>query len=168
MLSIIFMASEEELKRDIERLRAEVESPNVSEEDVLIEDLRSELTARNEQIPWFLQSFVNPPIDPLTVSLLALVADLPTIPGPKTVGQENYSRVFDAFMKRGWAGFEKAFDEIVPRDRADYAAVKRDLLCEPIFMMKVHRNMADAVLGRKTVGVVFDEMVRQHEQQKPQ
>ena len=52
-------------------------------------------------------------------------------------------------MKRGWAGFEKAFDEIVPRDRADYAAVKRDLLCEPIFMMKVHRNVADAVLGRK-------------------
>ena len=54
-------------------------------------------------------------------------------------------------MKRGWAGFEEAFDEIVPRDRADYAAVKRDLLCEPIFMLKVHRNMADAVLGRKTV-----------------
>jgi hypothetical protein len=49
-----------------------------------------------------------------------------------------------------------------------YAAVKRDLLREPIFMMKVHRNMADAVLGRKTVDEVFDEMTRQHEQQKAQ
>ena len=127
------MASEEELKRDIERLRAEIESPNVSAEEALIDDVRRELTAQNEQIPWFLQSFVSPPTDPLTVCLLALVEDLPPIPGPKTVGPENYSQVFDAFMKRGWAGFEEAFDEIVPRDRADYAAVKRDLLCEPIF-----------------------------------
>jgi hypothetical protein len=164
----MLLPAEEELKRDIERLRPEIESPNVSEEDALIEDLRRELTSQNEQIPWFLQSFVNPPTDPLTVCLVALVADLPAIPGPKTVGQENYSRVFDAFMKRGWAGFEETFDDIVPRDRADYAAVKRDLLCEPIFIMKVHRNMAGAVLRRKTVDEVFDEMARQHEQQKPQ
>ena len=70
-------------------------------------------------------------------------------------------------MNRGWAGFEEAFDGIVPRDRADYADVKRDLLCEPIFILKVHRNMADAVLGRKTVDEIFDEMARQREQ-KPQ
>ena len=71
------MASEEELKRDIERLRAEIESPNVSAEEALIDDVRRELTAQNEQIPWFLQSFVSPPTDPLTVCLLALVEDLP-------------------------------------------------------------------------------------------
>ena len=83
------MASEEELKRDIERLRAEIESPNVSAEEALIDDVRRELTAQNEQIPWFLQSFVSPPTDPLTVCLLALVEDLPPIPGPKTVGPKT-------------------------------------------------------------------------------
>ena len=71
-----------------------------------------------EQIPWFLHSFVNPPTDPLTIRLMALVEDLPSIPGPKTVGSANYSRLFDAFMKRGWTGFEEEFDRIVPRDRA--------------------------------------------------
>jgi hypothetical protein len=63
-------------------------------------------------------------------------------------------------MKHGWAGFEEEFDRIVAHDRADYADVKRDMLCEPIFSVKAHRNMADAVLG-------FDEMARQKEQ-KPQ
>ena len=56
-----------------------------------------------QAFPWFLHSLVNPPSDPLTIRLLALVEDLPSIPGPKTVGSENYSRIFDAFMKRGWA-----------------------------------------------------------------
>ena len=62
------MASEEELKRDIERLRAEIESPNVSAEEALIDDVRRELTAQNEQTPWFLHSFVSPPTDRLTVA----------------------------------------------------------------------------------------------------
>jgi hypothetical protein len=61
-------------------------------------------------------------------------------------------------MKRGWAGFEKEFDYVVPRDRADYAHVKRDMLCGPIFSVKAYRNIADAVLGRKTVDEMFDEM----------
>ena len=52
----------------------------------------------------------------------------------------------------------------MPRDRADYADVKRDMLCEPIFSIKAHRNMADAVLGRKTVDEIFDEMAWQREQ----
>jgi hypothetical protein len=76
---------------------------------------------------------VNPPKDPLTVSLLALVEDLPAIPGPQTVGSENYSRILDAFEKSGWEGFEQEFDRIVPRDRPDYADIKRDLLCETMF-----------------------------------
>ena len=130
-------------------------------------DLRRKREAEKEEIPWFLHSFVNPPTDPLTIRLLALVEDLPSIPRPKTVGSKNYSRIFDAFMKLGWAGFEEEFDRIVLRDRADYADVKRNILCEPIFSVKAHRNMADAVLGRKTVDEIFDEMARKQEQ-KPQ
>ncbi|MBK5294109.1 MAG: hypothetical protein JJE04_20830 [Acidobacteriia bacterium] len=70
-------------------------------------------------------------------------------------------------MKRSWAGFEEEFDRIVPRDRPGYPDVKRDLLREPIFDMKAHRNLAEAVLGRKTVDEIFDEMARQREQRKP-
>jgi hypothetical protein len=43
-------------------------------------------------------------------------------------------------MKRGWAGFEEAFDRIVPPDGEDYAAIKRDLLREPVFNMQAHRH----------------------------
>jgi hypothetical protein len=109
---------------------------------------------------------VNPPTDPLTVRLLVLVEDLPSIRGPKTVGSENYSRILDAFMKRGWVGFEEEFDLVVARTRPDYADVKRDM-CEPIFSMKAHRNLADAVLGNKTVDQIFDEM-EQDREKKPQ
>ena len=70
-------------------------------------------------------------------------------------------------MKLGWPGFEAEFDRIVPRDRPDYADVKRDLLCEPIFSIKAHRNMADMVRGNKTVDELFDEMTREQEK-KPQ
>ncbi len=42
--------------------------------------------------------------------------------------------------------------------------VKRDLLREPVFNLRVHRNLADAVLGTKTVEEIFDEMERQREQ----
>jgi hypothetical protein len=53
------------------------------------------------------------------------------------------------------------------RHRPNYPDVKRDLLWEPIFDMKAHRNMAEAVLGRKTVNEIFDEMALQRAQ-KPQ
>src|SRR5579871_703599 len=119
--------------------------------------------AEKEEIPWFLHSFVNPPTDPLTLSLLALVEDLPSIPGPKTVGSENYSRILNAFMRSGWVGFEEEFDRIVPRDRPDYADVKRNMLCEPMFSMRAHRNMADAVVGNKTVDEIFEEMEQKRE-----
>ena len=76
--------------------------------------------AGEEAIPWFRHSLVNPPTDPLTLQLLTLVEDLSSLPGPQTVGAEHYSRIYDAFVKHGWAGFEKEFDRIVPRDRADY------------------------------------------------
>jgi tetratricopeptide (TPR) repeat protein len=156
--------AEDALRRSLE---LEPDSKTAHNELGYIEDLRQKREAQKEEIPWFLHSFLNPPTDPLTVRLLALVEDLPSIPGPKTVGAENYSRISSAFMKDGWAGFEVEFDRVVPRDRADYADVKRDILCEPIFDTKAHRNMADAVLGRKTVDEIFDEMARRREQ-KPQ
>jgi tetratricopeptide (TPR) repeat protein len=148
-------------------LELEPDSETAHNELGYIADLRQKRKEEKEEIPWFLHCFVNPPADPLTVRLLALVEDLPSMPGPKTVGSENYSRIFDAFMKRGWAGFEEEFDRIVPRDRPDYADVKRDLLCEPIFSVKAHRSMADMVAGNKTVDELFHEMAREQEK-KPQ
>ena len=100
-------------------LELEPDSQTARNELGYIEDLRKKRAAENEQISWFLHSFVNPPTDPLTVRLLALVEDMPSIPGPKTVGAENYSRILDAFMKSGWAGFEEEFNRIVPCDRPD-------------------------------------------------
>lgn len=156
--------AEDALRRSLELER---DSETAQNELGYIEDLRKKRAAERKQIPWFLHSFVNPPVDPLTVRLLALVEDLPSIPGPKTVGSENYSRILDAFMKRGWVGFEEEFDRVVPRNRPDYADVKRDMLCEPIFKMKAHRNLADAVLGNRAVDEIFDEMEREREK-KPQ
>jgi tetratricopeptide (TPR) repeat protein len=72
-----------------------------------IEGVRSKGEAEKEELSWFLQSFINPPTDPLTVQLLALVEELPSIPGPKTVGSENYLRIVDAFMTRGWGDSKK-------------------------------------------------------------
>ena len=156
--------AEDALRRSLD---LDPDNQNAQNELGYIADLRRKREDEKEQIPWFLHSFVNPPTDPLTIRLLALVEGLPSIPGPKTVGSENYSRIFDVFMKRGWPGFEEEFDRIVPRDRPDYADVKRDLLCEPVFSMKAHRNLADAFLGRKTVDEIFDEMAREQEK-KPQ
>ena len=156
--------AEDALRRSLE---LEPDSETAHNELDYIEDLRKKRAAEKEEIPWFLHSFVNPPTDPLTVRLLVLVEDLPSIPGPKTVGSENYSRIVDAFMKRGWAGFEEQFDRVVPRNRPDYAAVKQDMLCEPMYNIKAHRNLADAVLGNRTVDEIFDEM-EQERHKKPQ
>jgi hypothetical protein len=87
-----------------------------------------------------------------------LVEDLPSIPGPKTVGAENYSRVLNAFVKRGWTGFEEQFDRVVPRDRADYVDVKRDILREPMFSLKAHWNMVEAVQVAKKGRKEFDDV----------
>jgi len=95
-----------------------------------------------KQLPWFLHCIEHPPTDPLTKQLLAIVDGLEPVPGPKTIGAENYSKVSQAFLSRGWTGFEEAFDAIVPRTRADYASVKRELLRESIFNPKVHLRMS--------------------------
>jgi Flp pilus assembly protein TadD len=138
-----------------------------------IEQLRTQRAAASEKIPWFLHSFVNPPTDPLTIQLIALVEDLPSIPGPKTVGAENYHKILDAFMDRGWAGFEEAFDHIVPRNRPDYEQVKRDLLREPIFNVKAHRNTARALAAgtgasEETLEDVINDIFGEREKPKPQ
>jgi tetratricopeptide (TPR) repeat protein len=138
-------------------LELEPDSETARNELGYIADLRSQREAKKKEMPWFLHSFVKPPTDPLTVRLLALVEDLPSIPGPKTVGSANYSRIVEGFMKRGWEGFEEEFDRIVTRDRPDYADVKRDLLCEPLFSIKAHKNLAELVLGRKTFDEIWEE-----------
>jgi tetratricopeptide (TPR) repeat protein len=154
--------AEEALRQSLE---LEPDSQTARNELGYVADLRKKQAEEKKKIPWFLHSLVNPPTDPLTIQLLALVEDLPSIPGPKTVGPENYSRIYDAFMNRGWAGFEEEFDRIVPRGREDYADVKRAMLCEPIFSMEAHRNLADLVLGRKTVDEIFDGFARRKEQE---
>jgi hypothetical protein len=149
-------------------LELEPESEVARNELKYVEELRGRREAKKKEIPWFLHSFVNPPADPLTIRLLALVADLPSIPGPKTVGPENYSRISSAFLEHGWAAFEEEFDRVVPRSRADYADVKRDLLREPIFDVKCHRNLADLALGTKTYDEIVAEIESDREHQKPQ
>ena len=148
-------------------LEYEPNSEGARNELEYIERLWREREAQREQGPWFLHSVVNPPTDPLTVRLLALVEDLPSIPGPKTVGPDNYSRILDAFMKRGWAGFEEEFDRTISPGRPNYADIKQDLLREPIFSVKAHRRLAETVSGRKTVEEMFDE-ISQEGTRKPQ
>jgi hypothetical protein len=98
-------------------------------------------TERQQSAPLFIDSLAGPPTDPLTIQLRVQAENLDPIPGPKTVGSENYTQILGAFTKRGWAGFEEEFDRIVPRSRADYVKVKRDLLREPVFSLKAQRNM---------------------------
>ncbi len=154
-------------------LRLEPDNDIAHKELEYIEQLRKQRADTKEKIPWFLHSFVNPPTDPLTVQLIALVEDLTSIPGPKTVGGENYSKILDAFMDRGWAGFEEEFDRIVRRDRPDYEQVKRDLLCEPIFSIKAHRNMARAFMAasgasEETLEDVLNDVFRERKKPDPQ
>ena len=156
-----------------ESLGLEPDSEIARNELDYIAQLQGQRDEQKKKIPWFLHSFVNPPADPLTIQLIALVEDLPEIPGPKTVGPENYSKILDAFFDCGWAGFEEEFDRIVPRDRPDYEQVKRDLLCEDVFRMKVHRNMARAFLastGRsdETFEDVMNDIFRKRDDRKAQ
>lgn len=72
-----------------ESLKWEPESETAEKELEYIDKLRekqAEEGKKREELPWYLHSFVNPPRDPLTVQLLALVEDLPLIPGPEDCG----------------------------------------------------------------------------------
>jgi tetratricopeptide (TPR) repeat protein len=150
---------------DVLRRSLELEPDNkvaLNELDYIANLRQKREEAANEDL-WFIRVFANPPQDPLTLRLLALVEDMPSIPGPQTVGPENYSRISDAFFKGGWEAFEEEFDRIVPRDRPDYADVKRDLLREPIFNRKVHRRMTETFTGKMSVEEMFEEIQRDKE-----
>ena len=114
-----------------------------------------------DSLLWFLQALKSPPKDPLTKQLIALVEGLEPVPGPQTIGPENYAKVSHAFFARGWEGFEEAFDTIVPRTRPRYTEVKRDLLREPIFSPKVHLRMARLVTGEATSSEIMEEVARE-------
>jgi len=105
-----------------------------------IEDLRRKREAEKEEIPWFLHSFVNPPTDPLTIRLLALVEDLPSIPGPKTVGSENYSRIFDAFMKRGYTPAPMPIKSLTVTREASDGGVKQTTTGERVDGTAINAN----------------------------
>jgi tetratricopeptide (TPR) repeat protein len=149
-------------------LELEPDNINAKKELDYISHAQQEQARAKETVPWFLDSLIHPPTDPLTIRLLALVEDLESIPGPKTVGSENYSKVAQAFLNRGWAGFEEAFDSIVPRTRSDYVEIKRDLLRESIFNRKTHLNMARVMSGKATTEEVWEEIARQKDSVKLQ
>ena len=149
-------------------LQMEPENANAQKELDYIAKARQEKERTQDKVPWFLESLIHPPTDPLTIQFVALVEDLQPIPGPRTVGPENYSRVMNAFISKGWAGFEEAFDIVVPWTRSDYADVKRDLLREPIFNRRTHLNMARVILGKATIEEVWGEIARRKDSAKLQ
>jgi hypothetical protein len=162
--------AESALRRSLE---FEQDNQLALEELEYVQQLRDDQAKRKKQLPWFMRALLEPPTDPLTVQLMALVEGLPSIPGPKTVGPDNYSKIFDAFMQRGWPGFEEEFDRIVPRDRPDYKQVKRDILCEPIFSAEAHRNtsrafMASAGASDETLEDVMNDIFKNRDERKPQ
>jgi tetratricopeptide (TPR) repeat protein len=114
-------------------------------------------------LPWFLHAIKFPPTDPLTLQLIPFVQGMESIPGPKTVGAENYSAISKAFLTSGWAGFEEAFNAAIPRSRVDYGEIKRDLLRESIFNPKVHERLSKLFLGQATVEEVMEEIKRDNE-----
>lgn len=120
------------------------------------------------KLPWFLHCVKYPPTDPLTAELLALIEGLESVPGPKTIGNENYTKISEAFLDRGWAGFEEAFDEIIPRTRHDYVCLKRELLRESIFDPKVHLRMSRVLLGEITIKEALEEAARDKARRKTQ
>jgi tetratricopeptide (TPR) repeat protein len=134
-----------------------------------LEYIARALNERNDQksLPWFMHCVQHPPADPTTNQLLGLVDGLESVPGPQTIGAENYATVSAAFLTRGWAGFEEALDAIVPRTRSDYSSIKRELLREPIFNPKVHSRMARVFLKKLTVEQALEEATQESEPSKP-
>jgi len=141
-------------------LELDPESELANKELGYIEQALADEQERAATLPWFLHPIKFPPTDPLTLRLVQFVLGLESIPGPKTVGAENYAAISTAFMTSGWAGFEEAFDAAIPRSRADYADIKRDLLRESIFNSKVHERLSKLYLGQATVEETMEEIKR--------
>jgi tetratricopeptide (TPR) repeat protein len=141
-------------------LELDPESELAHKELEYIEHALAGMQRQAATLPWFLHPIKFPPADPLTLRLIQFVEGMKSIPGPKTVGAENYSKISEAFYASGWAGFEDAFDAAIPRSRADYADIKRDLLREPIFNPKVHERLSKLFLGQATVEETMEEIKR--------
>lgn len=101
-------------------------------------------------MPWFARAVLYPPADERTRAQIALAEDMPSRAGPEVVGR-HYFAIVTAFMDRGWEGFEEEFDRYLPRDDPRYWQVKQDLLCEPVFNAKVHREMTSIITGEVPV-----------------
>lgn len=157
-MRVNLQAQKEASQTQREQPSAPAEHESNSDGDTLrplsnISEPQAEIRQRNALS--VIDALADTPTDPLTIQLRAQVENLDPLPGPKTVGSENYAQILDAFLKRGWTGFEEAFDRIVPRIRADYVKVKRDLLREPVFSLNAQRNMlrlANAFMTASTPG----------------
>lgn len=147
-------------------LELEPENQLAREELEYINRAITERKKEAEKMLWFLKPYTHPATDPLTVQLLAVVEGLPSVPGPKTVGSENYTHISHAYFEEGWPGFERAFDEVIPRARPDYADIKRELLRESIFNPQVHSRMARSVLGITSIDEILDEINKPPEERK--
>lgn len=159
--ALIELGRWDEAERAYQRsLELEPTSELALKELEFIREARVRQATQQNQLPWFAHAVMYPPSDPLTVELLLMVEDLEPIPGPQTIGPENYSKVADAFLNRGWQGFEEAFDSVIARTRQDYAEVKRELLREPIFNRKTHLNMTRVLLGEMTVEELIEQADR--------
>ncbi len=141
-------------------LELDPESELAHKELGYIEQALADKQEQGATLPWFLHAIKFPPADPLTLRLMQFVQGMESIPGPKTVGAENYAAISRAFLASGWAGFEEAFDAAIPRSRADYADIKRDLLRESIFNSKVHERLSKLFLGEATVEETMEEVKR--------
>ena len=121
---------------------------------------------------WPFLQILNPPRNPLTQRLIELVKDLPSIPGPQTVGTENFSRIQQAFSARAWEGFEEEFAKLYPPDHPQHGEIKTRLLQETIFRPQVHENIVQCLRayragGKEALLEVYREISRAETSEKP-
>ena len=117
---------------------------------------------------WPFSNTLAAPRDLLTVRLIEEGKDLPSVPGPQTVGTQNFGRISDAFCRRGWEGFEEEFANLYPTDGPDREEIKALLLREPIFRPRIQQsviNMFEAFQqsGEKGLEDVLKNMNRKIE-----
>ncbi len=82
-------------------LKLEPDSEVAKNELEYVAQQRSKEAAK-PPVPWFVHAILHPPQDSLTFELLNEVRGFPSIPGPQTIGTENYNRILRAFQMRGY------------------------------------------------------------------
>jgi tetratricopeptide (TPR) repeat protein len=80
------------------------------------------------------------PTNKLTVDLLAEIDSLPTVVGPRKVGNENFRRLLNAFRNGGWDAFEKEFWRVFPAGIQDLHLIKEYVLRDPVFHPAIKRR----------------------------